>query len=296
MINKIYNWACSIKKKETALAYLIQFFYKVFSNAAVQTLVTSIAGIIIPLLVNPNEDICEFCIIIIIFILINIIFGICNCYKNKTYINRRFKHHLVNSLSHITNSLTIEVQTNPNYRSNILKTTGDIVCRELHKLCKTIFNEDVRVSIEYIFTKEIDGKFEKCTKMISRCSPEREVPRNKTFNLNNINRKKYYSNQIFRDNQVGIHFLNNDEITHTNKWYVNPTHTNKVIQYLSIAKSIDNENVAFIFQIDSLTTELFGKNNVEAQNFANEYLSPYVNILRLAYTLNMNRKGEVVEI
>lgn len=298
MINKLYNFADTLKDKDGILANLFKFLYGIFSNASIQTVTNTFLGVLIPcIVVKNNKLLWQNCLLTMgSLALINATFQICNNYKNRNFNDRKFASLIVDRCSWIINSISIDIYKRSNYKNNILKVVGDMVCSEISSICKSIYGIETRVSIEYIFERNTNGKSESFTKMISRYSPKRQGVRNKAYKINNRERKSYFSNQVFRNNKTGIYFLLRSDIRNPEKWFINPNHENKTVQYLAIAQTVDGQNVSFIFQIDSLSRELFGNNKEEAEEFANKHLIIFVNLLCLAYTLNMDKNKKVGEI
>ena len=112
-------------------------------------------------------------------------------------------------------------------------------------------------------------------------------------------KQQYYSYQIFVNNNKGMNILEAKEIQNKSIWYKNPENNVDVKRYIGIAVSVlDDEKVNFILQIDFLDEFKFGKHDSEEEikNFVDQYLLSYVNIVTLAYLLNLNSKKELNEV
>ena len=82
-------------------------------------------------------------------------------------------------------------------------------------------------------------------------------------------------------------------------WYKNPQNNIDIKQYIGIAVSaLDETKVDFIFQIDFLDEFKFGEDNSDKdiQKFIEKYFMSYINIVTLAYLLNLNNKKEIGEV
>ena len=72
-----------------------------------------------------------------------------------------------------------------------------------------------------------------------------------------------------------------------------------VKHYIGIAVSADNpKSVAFILQIDFLDDFSFGENNNndDIKDFVNKYILTYVNTLKMAYLLGLNKNKKISEV
>ena len=101
------------------------------------------------------------------------------------------------------------------------------------------------------------------------------------------------------NNNKGMNILESKEIQNQSIWYKNPENNVDVKKYIGIAVSVlDDEKVNFILQIDLLDDFKFGRNDSEEEikNFVDQYLLSYVNIVTLAYLLNLNSKKELNEV
>ena len=112
-------------------------------------------------------------------------------------------------------------------------------------------------------------------------------------------KNKYYSYQIFVNNNKGMNILSADKLQDKTVWYKNPENNVNVKRYIGIAVSVfNNDEVNFILQIDFLDDYKFGKNDSEEdiKSFVDKYLLSYINIVTLSYLLNLNGKKELIEV
>ena len=96
-----------------------------------------------------------------------------------------------------------------------------------------------------------------------------------------------------------MNILESEKIHDPNIWYKNLENNVDVKKYIGIAVSVlDDEKVNFILQIDFLDDFKVGKKDSEEEikNFVDQYLLSYVNIVTLAYLLNLNSKKELNEV
>ena len=227
----------------------------------------------------------------------NLLQYICNEYQKKLFTNRKFTSELLEEFSSLIKSLSIYVQNETQWKNKIYKTTSEMVCEKLYSLFKDVFKCETRISVEFIFQKTYqERKSEQYVKMAGRKSRHRSKTR-KSVPLERKN--KYYSYHIFVQNNKGMNILEEDEINDSNIWYKSSDSAVDVKRYIGIAVSVFNDDkVNFILQVDFLKDFRFGKDDSQKdiQNFVDRYLLPYVNIVTLAYLLNLNGKKELIEV
>ena len=290
---RFFEWLDCNKSKDLLRVQLCKLIYTIEIATIPHIVISAISGIIIPILWTNHFIYAIY--LLIFFILENISYYICEKYHVKTFDERKFATNLLEDQSALLNSLAIMINDNQSWKTEIFKKTCDMVCTKIHEEFKNVYKCDVRVSVEYIFEKNIDGVNEICRKMAGRCSNSRSQSKRAT---KLISRRKYYSYKIFNENLIGIHYLVKDDIDNQEIWFKNPQHNIEVIQYVGLANSFNDQDVSFILQIDCLDNFNFGNNNTEKEmkRFVNTYLKPYVNIISIAYLLGRNKNGKVGEV
>lgn len=293
LMNCFFEWLDQNKEKDLIRIQICKIIYSIEIVTIPHVTMSAVMGIIIPILWEKVLWIAI--VLLVLFISENSVFCICEKYHVKAFEDRKFAASILADQSALLNSIGIMINDTPSWRAEIFKKTCDMVCAKLHEEFKNVYKCDVRVSIEYTFEKEVNGVKDICRKMAGRCSGDR-IQTKKACRLSQ--RDKYYSYKIFKDNIIGIHYLNREDISNGDKWYKNPNHNVEVIQYVALANSFNEQEVSFILQIDCLDSFVFGKNNTdkEVKKFANEYLKPYVNIIGIGYLLGRNKKGIVGEV
>ena len=194
------------------------------------------------------------------------------------------------------NSIFFLIQTNPSWKQNVFKTVSQLVCDRLHETFKNTFSCETRISVEFVFDKEVKNKKEQYFQMSGRNSNHLTSFKKA---VKSDTRNQYYSYQIFINNNLGVNILRESEICDASIWYKNPANNTKVKQYIGIAVSANTpDNVDFILQIDCLDELIFGKNNTDDDiyEFVNKYILTYVNTLKLAYMLSLNRNKKIMEV
>lgn len=294
---KLFNWLDNNKEKETLLVQFCKLLYSFEIEAIPHIVISIILGIFVPILWEISKV--WSIVLLIIFVLENIFYCTCEKYHMRVFDERKFAANILADQSALTNSIAILIHDSNNWKNEIYKKTSDMVCAKIHEEFKTIYKCDVRVSVEYTFEKDFSGIKKICRKMAGRCSGDRVQAKNSTILSS---RKEYYSYKIFKDNMVGIHYLEEKDINDTNpetkKWFKNPKHNVNVVQYIGLANSFNDIDVSFILQIDFLEHFDFGKDNTEDEvsKFINAYLKPYVNTISVAYLLGRNKHGVVGEV
>ncbi len=292
-MEKLFRWIDANKERDTWWINLLKFLYSVGRIKPLHSIFNAVFAIVIPLFFTYDETVLG---IIMIFVLIaDIIFDyVCSNYRNKKYIQRKFASEILSNQSSLINSMIIEVQNNAQWRMTVFKKISDLVCEKIHNVFKEILRCETRVSIEYVLSKEKNGKKEKFVKMAGRRSPNRDTCR---ASVSLEQKKKYYSYQIFTQHEQGITILSYDEISNDQIWYKNKAHDVDVKQYFGIAVSVQNKGIDFILQIDCLDDINIGNNtDVEITSFINRYLKAYINIVSFAYLMNLNKKKEIPEV
>ena len=219
-------------------------------------------------------------------------------YQGRLYTERKLTYEIFSEESSLIKSLVIEIENNASWKNSVFKKTSELVCEKIYRIFKEVYSCETRVSIEYIFDKPVNQtkKIEQHVKMSGRRSSQRSTVKKAIP----IDRKsKYYSYQIFKDNNRGINILSKDKIDDATIWYKNPQNNIDIKQYIGIAVSaLDETKVDFIFQIDFLDEFKFGEDNSDKdiQKFIEKYFMSYINIVTLAYLLNLNNKKEIGEV
>lgn len=288
----LYNWFDNNKDKDNILMQSIKLIYTIEIAKIPHMLISLIITTLIPIFWSGNLT---FSLILLGVLLIeNILYLVCEKYHSRAFEQRKFAESVLLDHSSLLNSINIMLNDSPNWRSEIFKTTCQLVCGKIHEEFLSVFKCNVRVSIEYTFEKEINKVKHICRKMAGRSSHDRSQGK-KATKLST--RSKYYSHKIFKNNIIGIHYLTKEQIDNEKNWYKNPAHNIDVIQYIALASSFDGKEVSFILQIDCLEKLDFGKNKEDdVKKFVNAYLKPYVNIINMAYLLGKNKHGKIGEV
>lgn len=292
----IYKWLTNRAKEDTILTELLKLGYLVGQKSWIHAVTSAIFGIFIPIVYDQGK--CIWFWVLIVLMILDVIYAyICNEYKNKLYIQRKFSAEVLAEQSALINSMAIEIENLPSWRNKIFKTVSEMVCDAIYRNFKEIYNCETRVSVEYIFDKCVKNstKIETHVKMSGRKSSHRKVTR-KADPL--IKRNQYYSYKIFTNNNTGINILSESEIMDEKIWFKNPNNNVNVKRYIGIAVSIGDDSVKFILQIDCLDDIIFGENNTEndVKEFVDHYMTAYINIISLSYLLNLNNKGDIQEV
>lgn len=294
--NRIFGWLESKKNEDSGLVQFFKWCYSIGKISWIHAVVSACSGILIPIFYEQkNWKIMSLAIVIAI---LDIIYAyICNEYQKQLFISRKFTSELLEEFSSLIKSLSIFVENDVDWKSKIYRTTSEMVCEKIYNIFKEVFKCETRISVEYTFQKKFSTKKpEKQIRMAGRKSRHRSMTR-KSIPLELKN--KYYSYQIFVNNNKGMNILSADKIQDKTVWYKNPENNVNVKRYIGIAVSVfNNDEVNFILQIDFLDDYKFGKNDSEEdiKSFVDKYLLSYINIVTLSYLLNLNGKKELIEV
>lgn len=295
-MNKVWDWIDKIKNEDSGFASFLKWCYAIGKISWIHALVSAAAGILIPIFFEKN---CYKSMVgAIVIAILDILYAyICNEYQMKLFISRKFTSELLEEFSSLIKSLNIFVQNETEWKSKIFRTTSEMVCEKIYSIFKEVFKCETRISVEYVFQKTIQNRNPvQHVKMAGRKSRHRSKTR-KSVPLEK--KRKYYSYQIFVNNNKGMNILESEKIHDPNIWYKNLENNVDVKKYIGIAVSVlDDEKVNFILQIDFLDDFKVGKKDSEEEikNFVDQYLLSYVNIVTLAYLLNLNSKKELNEV
>lgn len=295
-MNKIWDWIDKIKNEDNGFVSFLKWCYAIGKISWIHAVISAAAGILIPIFFEMSYY--KSMAVAIAFAILDILYAyICNEYQKKLFISRKFTSELLEEFSSLIKSLNIFVQNESEWKSKIFRTTSEMVCEKIYSIFKEVFKCETRISVEYVFLKTIQNRNpEQHVKMAGRKSRHRSKTR-KSIPLEK--KQKYYSYQIFVNNNKGMNILESKEIQNQSIWYKNPEKNVDVKKYIGIAVSVlDDEKVNFILQIDLLDDFKFGRNDSEEEikNFVDQYLLSYVNIVTLAYLLNLNSKKELNEV
>lgn len=295
-MNKVWDWIDKIKNEDSGFASFLKWCYAIGKISWIHALVSAAAGILIPIFFEKN---CYKSMVgAIVIAILDILYAyICNEYQKKLFISRKFTSELLEEFSSLIKSLNIFVQNETEWKSKIFRTTSEMVCEKIYSIFKEVFKCETRISVEYVFQKTIQNRNPvQHVKMAGRKSRHRSKTR-KSVPLEK--KRKYYSYQIFVNNNKGMNILESEKIHDPNIWYKNLENNVDVKKYIGIAVSVlDDEKVNFILQIDFLDDFKVGKKDSEEEikNFVDQYLLSYINIVTLAYLLNLNSKKELNEV
>ena len=282
--------------EDSGFVSFLKWCYAIGKISWIHALVSAAAGILIPIFFEKN---CYKSMVgAIVIAILDILYAyICNEYQKKLFISRKFTSELLEEFSSLIKSLNIFVQNETEWKSKIFRTTSEMVCEKIYSIFKEVFKCETRISVEYVFQKTIQNRNPvQHVKMAGRKSRHRSKTR-KSVPLEK--KRKYYSYQIFVNNNKGMNILESEKIHDPNIWYKNLENNVDVKKYIGIAVSVlDDEKVNFILQIDFLDDFKVGKKDSEEEikNFVDQYLLSYVNIVTLAYLLNLNSKKELNEV
>lgn len=295
-MDKIWEWIDNIKNEDRGVVLFLKWFYSVGKISWIHAIISTFAGILIPIFYERSQYI--YMTIFSVCVILDILYAyICNEYQKKLFTNRKFTSELLEEFSSLIKSLSIYVQNEAQWKNKIYKTTSEMVCEKLYSIFRDVFKCETRISVEFIFQKTYqERKSEQYVKMAGRKSRHRSKTR-KSVPLERKN--KYYSYHIFVQNNKGMNILEEDEINDSNIWYKSSDSAVDVKRYIGIAVSVFNDDkVNFILQVDFLKDFRFGKDDSQKdiQNFVDRYLLPYVNMVTLAYLLNLNGKKELIEV
>lgn len=290
---RIIKWLRKKRSEDTTFTQILKLGLSIGKKSWVHAIISSILGIIIPILFDKNHFILfAMCII---FLILDIVYAyICNTYEKNMFEQRKFASQILSDESSLLRSILIEIENNINWKNKIFSTVSNLVCEKLYQNFKEVFNCETRIAIEYIFNRNTkNSQITKFVKMVGRRSPQRSTTK-KPIELEK--RKQYFSYQIFINNNTGVNILNEEDINNTDTWYKNPKNTVDVKKYIGIAVSFYDENeVKFILEIDFIDDFTFGDNNDDndIKTFIEQYLMAYINIVSISYLLNLNNKGEI---
>ena len=293
----ILEWIDGIRTKDTGVTQFFKWCYSIGRISWIHSLISTASGILIPIFYENMQYI--WMVSVILIAIADVLYAyFCNEYQKKLFENRKFTSELLEEFSSLIKSLNIFVETDSTWKNKIYKTTSDMVCEKIYIIFKEVFRCETRISVEYTFQKLVPakGKLEKHVKMAGRKSRHRSTTR-KAIPLER--KRKYYSYQIFVNNNKGMNILNAEEIHDNNLWYKNPESNIDIKRYIGIAVSVfNNDQVDFILQIDFLDEFKFGINDSEREvkNFVDKYLLSYINVVTLSYLLNLNGKKEMIEV
>lgn len=296
-MKRIFEWLYRKRNEDNALTQFLKLGYALGRITWLHTVVSAGLGIAIPIFYEMGNMYLFWGFISIM--VIDILFvALCNSYQKSLYTKRQFSSSLLLEQSSLLKSIVIEIENNKNWKNTIFKTVSELVCEIIYRSFKEILNCETRISIEYIFNKQSrsSASSERYVKMSGRRSHQRSTVK-KSMPLNR--RNKYFSYQIFANNNCGINILEESQINNASVWYKNPNNNVDVKRYIGIAVSIyDDTDVKFILQIDCLDDINFGDNNSDEdiKNFIEQYLMSYINIVSLSYLLNLNNKKEIAEV
>lgn len=293
-IKKLYKWLDEYKNNDDVFILLLKLLYSFSIKDATHPIISMFLTVLISVLLavdNKNALTVWFWLIVAFWLFETIGYNICILYQRRNFQTRKMYERIISDTDKIINSIGLFVQNNNTWKTHIFKKTCNLVSQCIYDTLYAVYGAKVRVSVEYQFTKE----GEKFSKMISRCSVHHCDPQNKSFKL--VDSSKKFFQQVLKGNKIGVHFINKDEFV-IKKWYINEAHGKSIIikQYIGIAASINDTDVAYILQIDSLNKSLFGDTLEEAESFADIFIKPYINIISMAYTMNTDKYGNIPEV
>lgn len=203
-MNKIWDWIDKIKNEDNGFVSFLKWCYAIGKISWIHAVISAVAGILIPIFFEMSYY--KSMAVAIAFAILDILYAyICNEYQKKLFISRKFTSELLEEFSSLIKSLNIFVQNESEWKSKIFRTTSEMVCEKIYSIFKEVFKCETRISVEYVFLKTIQNRNpEQHVKMAGRKSRHRSKTR-KSIPLEK--KQKYYSYQIFVNNNKGMNIL-----------------------------------------------------------------------------------------
>lgn len=295
-MNKLYRWLEQHKNTDASWFQFLKLMYSLGKKAWLHTAFSALLGIAIP--ISYDEGKRKLFVLLIVLMLADIVYAqVCNQYYQISGLKTKFAKEILSDQSSLLKSVLIEIENNNCWKNKIFKTVSDLVCEKIYQNFKEIFKCETRVSVEYVFNKQTKtGQVTKYIKMAGRRSNKRcTVKKSVVFEK----REKYYSYKIFLNNNKGVNILDEGKINNQKIWYKDPKHMTNVKKYVGIAVNVyDEDEVKFILSIDFIDNFDFGENNTEddINEFIENYLTAYINLISISYLLNLNNKKEIPEV
>lgn len=288
----MYKFLGKYRNKDTSLALFIKLVYSFGLKTWIHGIISALSGIFTAMLFE--RDHIFWGIVALVITILDVFYShVCHEYSKKQFEQRKFAAEILEGESSLINSVFYLMQTNPSWKKDIFKNTSQIVCDRLYETFKNTFSCKTRVSVEFVFDKLVKEANEKYFQISGRNS--NHITTFKSA-VKAETRKQYYSYKIFINDNLGVNILKEDDIRKENGWYKSNVN---VKHYIGIAVSADNpKSVAFILQIDFLDDFSFGENNNndDIKDFVNKYILTYVNTLKMAYLLGLNKNKKISEV
>lgn len=287
MINRLYNWLNRNKDKENIFFIGLKFMYKIS--------VEWVHAIIIILMTLVITDFYEkaywtsFTIILIIMIMIEIYFYLIGNYKKYKYQVQRNSDLILNEIITATTALDDYVNSNNKSGKGIFEYASVLVTTSMYKVLKDVTNCESRISVIQQFHE--GGKKRKCT-MISRKSKKRTSSAKKELLVEYTKNKNYYFLKILKENIDTYVFFDTKNEIDKNFFWRNNKKKSDIYQYIGLAEKVETKDIAFLLQIDAMEKKAFGKDKDELAVFAENYIYPYIQFLKHAYTMERTIKGD----
>lgn len=296
MKSGIIKWLDKKKSEDSALTQFLKLGYSIGQKSWLHAIISALLGIVIPIIYDKGKFVL-FGLLLVVLVVDIVYVYVCNSYQKMSYTQRKFATEILSDESSLLKSIAIEIENNSGWKNKIFKTVSDLVCEKLYRNFKEVFNCETRIAIEYIFNKSTkNAESVKHVKMAGRRSSNRATVK-KSMALEK--RKNYYSYKIFLNNNNGVNILSETQIQNKDIWYKNPNNIVDVKKYVGIAVDVyDEKEVKFILEIDFLDDFIFGDNNddMDIKKFIEQYLMAYINVINIAYLLNLNNKKEIPEV
>jgi len=164
-----------------------------------------------------------------------------------------------------------------------------LVTASMYKVLKDVTNCESRISVIQQFHE--DGKKRKCT-MISRKSKKRTSSAKKELLVEYTKNKNYYFLKILKENIDTYVFFDTKNEIDKNFFWRNNKKKSDIYQYIGLAEKVETKDIAFLLQIDAMEKKAFGKDKDELAVFAENYIYPYIQFLKHAYTMERTIKGD----
>lgn len=289
MINKLYNWLNRNKDKENLFFIGLKFIYKISVEW-----VHAIIVLILTLLITDaftKEHWFIFWLILVAAAITEFYFWLIGNYKKYKYQVQRNSDLILNEIITATTALDDYVNNNNKSGKGIFEYASVLVTTSMYKVLKEVTSCEPRVSVIQQFHE--DQKKRKCV-MLSRKSRKRTSSAKKEMLVEYTKNKNYYFLKILKDNIDTYVFFDTKKEIDKNFFWKNNKKKSDIYQYIGLAEKVETQDIAFLLQIDAMEKSAFGKNKDELAVFAENYIYPYIQFLKHAYTIERTIKGDEI--
>lgn len=281
-MDRLFNWFEKNRNKETSIILLLKFLYSITYDW-----IYIIINIVYPFYLShlfEKENKLFFLVALFIFVILSLWYSFVNTYKN-------IRHKKFRNTKMILEEFNLAVSTLDNYINNeysnngIFEFASDLVTSSIYNTLQKIIECEIRVSIIQQF---IDNKKKSCV-MLSRRSKLRQKSRKSQRTVKYEKKKDYYYQKILLDNKSDMIVFNEDEIN-KHFYYQNTDRKSCICQYIAIPDKNSTNDIVFILQLDAMSKNAFGSDRAEINEFYDNYIYPYICLLRHAYNIEKNLK------